>query len=323
MPSMSNYPNGFSNGVTIRGMPITIAYPGKVFFLGNGSVVSAPNGKGGSDSNKGTYEQPFSTLAGALSNCVASRGDIIMVLPGHAETVSSASALTLSKAGVAIIGMGAGNLRPTFTLGTANTATINVTAAQVAISNCLFKANFAAIASLFTLTTAKDFTLADCEFRDNSSILNFAKIVDTNTTSNDADGLSIERCQFYGLGATSNTALIKMDGTNDRVSVIDCYVAHAATTAAGLMPIAAGKVVTNFVCSRNTFNLVGATDVTTGILITTDGSTNSGMISRNLVQSLDATSEILVTASSGFRYSQNYYSGTADASGYLLPAADS
>ncbi len=318
---MSHYPNGFMNGVSIRGMPINVAYPGKVFFLNNSSVL-AEGGISGSDGNKGNYREPFSTLSGAMSACTASRGDIIMVMPGHAESIASSSALTLSKAGVVIIGLGAGSLRPTFTLTTANTATINVTAANIGIVNCIFKANFLAIASLFTLTTANNFSLSDCEFRDNSSVLNFKCIVDTNTTSNDADGIYIDRCNWYGLGTTTSSCLIKMDGTNNRLNVKGSYIAHAAVTAAGFMPIAAGKVVTNMLVEGNTFNLVGATNATTGVLITTDGSTNSGVLSRNIIQQLDATTEILVTASSGFIFSLNYASAVADLSGYLLPAAD-
>lgn len=320
---ISSFPNGFANGLSVRGMPVQVQYPGKCWFLGNSSVISATNGIGGSDSNPGTYQKPFSTLSGALSNCTASRGDIIMVLPGHAESVSSSTALTVSVAGVAIVGLGSGSLRPTFTVDTATTATINVTANNVAFVNCLFKANLADIASCFTTTTATGFSLSDCEFRDNASNLNFKCIVDTGTTSNATDGLFIDKCYWYGLGATANSCLIKMDGTNARITVRDCYVAHAAVTDAGCMPIAAGKVVTGLMLDRNIFNLVGATSATTGTLVTTDGSTNSGVICRNLIQSLDATSEILVTASSGFIFSQNYSSAVADKSGYLLPAGDS
>jgi hypothetical protein len=81
-------------------------------------------------------------------------------------------------------------------------------------------------------------------------------------------------------------------------------------------------VLTDFLCDSNRFILQMAAGVTTGILVTTDQSTNSGMISNNFIQSLDATTELLVTASSGFVFFQNFYSGAADASGRLLPAAD-
>jgi hypothetical protein len=272
---------------------------------------------------RGTLDQPFATLAYAVSQCSANAGDMIFLMPLHAETVSSATALTINTAGIAIIGLGSGTNRPTITLGTATTATINVTAANVAISSVLFKANLADIASLFTTTTAKSFTLDTCEFRDNSSILNFARIVDTNATSNDTDDLTITNCAWYGLGATANSCLVKMDGTNARLTVTNNFISHAATTDAGLMPIATGKVVTSAIITGNIMSFVGATSATTGTVITTDGTTNSGMIARNLIQSLDATSEILVTASSGFLFSQNYSSAVADKSGYLLPAADS
>lgn len=320
--AISNFPNGFSNGVTVRGVPVNVAHPGQAFFLNNSGVLG-PRSISASDSNAGTYQKPFATLAGALAQCTPSRGDIIYVNPGHAETISSATALSLSIAGVAIIGLGVGNLRPTFTLDTANTSTINVTANQITIINCLFKANFLAIASLFTLTNAKDFTLNNCEFRDNSAVLNFARIVTTSATSNAADGLLIQECQMYGLGATSNSCLVKMQGTNDRLGIRGCYVAHAAVTDAGLMPISTGKVITNAQILDNILNFVGSTAATTGTCITTDGTTNSGIMGRNFIQSLDATTEILVTASSGLIFSQNYSSAVADKSGYLVPGADS
>jgi len=319
--SKSNFPGGFADGLIVRGMPLHSAHPGEVFYLNNSEVL-AKGGIGASDNNKGTYRQPFSTLAGALSACTASRGDIIMVMPGHAETISSSTALTLNKAGVAIVGLGKGTLRPTFTLDTATSATINVSADNMSIVNCVFKANFAAIVSAFTLTTAKYLLLQDCIFQDNSSILNFKFIVSLSSTSNAADGLRIEDCKRRGAGATSGSALVNMAGTNDNVVLKNNYVAHNATSDAGLMPIAAGKIVTNLEVLGNNINLVGASTTTTGIIITTDGTTNSGIIRDNFIQSLDATSELLVTASSGFVFSQNYYSGTADKSGYLLPAAD-
>lgn len=317
--SISNFPNGFANGVTIRDIPINIAQPGKVFWVNNSAIVP-PGGMVGADISNGSYLRPFRTIAGGLSKCVANRGDMLMVMPGHAENVSSATGLLMNVAGVVVVGIGAGALRPVITLDTATTATIAVSAANMGFVNCIFKANFAAIVAVFTIGAAQEFLLSGCEFRDISAILNFVNIVDTDAVTNDADGLYIENCKRIGAGATANTCIVKMDGTNDRLTIRNNYFAHSAVTAAGLMPIATGKVVTNAVIDANTINLVGATGVSTGVIITTDGTTNSGMISRNFVQSLDATTVILVTAGSGFRYNQNYYSGSADLSGYLLPA---
>ncbi len=263
----------------------------------------------------------FNTTTLAIAACTASAGDVIYVAPGYTETISSATALTLNKAGVTIIGLGSGNLRPTFTLDTANTATINVTANGITIENCIFVANFLAIASCFTLTTATDFRLINCRFRDTSAVLNFVALVTTATTSNAADGLEIMNCKRNGLGASSNTTMVSLLGTNDRITISGNYFASLATTAAACMIIATGKIATNTQISGNRFNLVQATNLTTGVLVTTNGSTNSGMIDTNFVQGLDDTTPILVTASSGFTFFNNYYAGTADASGFLLPAA--
>lgn len=317
---ISSYPNGFANGLTVRGMPINIAYPGQVFFLNNSGVLPQL-GISGSDGNPGTYLKPFATLSYASSQCTANRGDVIMVMPGHSETISSASALTLSKAGVLVVGMGSGTKRPLFTLDTANTATINVSAANVGFVNCQFVANFLAVAACFTLTTAAGFSLSQCSFKDTSAILNFAKIVNTGSTDNAADGLSIEDCQIVSSHATNAFSCLAAVGNLDRLTFKGNYVKSVTTNAAAACcPITNGKVLTNANIVDNSFNTVGAAGTTTGLLITTNQSTNSGLLANNYIQNLDATTPILVTASSGFIFMENYYQSAADKSGALLPA---
>lgn len=147
--SYTNFPQGFANGVSVRGMPLLQSNPGQVFFVGNGPVL-LPNQRAGSNGNRGTFLDPFSTLAYGLSACSQGRGDIIFVMSGHKETLSNATALAMNTAGVAIIGLGAGSLRPQFTLDTATTANIPVRATNMSIQNCVFLANFLSIASTFT-----------------------------------------------------------------------------------------------------------------------------------------------------------------------------
>ncbi len=66
------------------------------------------------------------------------------------------------------------------------------------------------------------------------------------------------------------------------------------------------------------------TDTATGaILITTDSSSNTGVIKHCHVQHADTAAEVFVTASSGFGFFENRASGVAGASGYTLPTADS
>lgn len=147
--SISNFPQGFANGLSVRGMPLLQMQPGQVFFLGNGPVLN-PNQKVGADGNRGTFLDPFATLDYAVNTgCSQARGDIVFVLPGHAETISTAAIATLRTAGVAIVGLGGGSNRPTFTF-TAAAGNIPLSASNMSIQNCLFVANFADVVSAFT-----------------------------------------------------------------------------------------------------------------------------------------------------------------------------
>lgn len=324
MPNLSvstNFPQGFSNGLSVRGIPINQAQPGSVFYLNN-STNLLPNQRAGADGNRGTFLDPFATLQQASSMCTAGRGDIIFIGAGHAEKISSATALTLSKSGVAVVGLGSGELRPTFTLDTANTSTINITANDVSFQNCVFIGNFLAIASLFTLTTAKNFALVGCEVKDTSSILNILAIVTTDTTSNDADGLVLVNNKIASLATSGAVLLVSALGTNDRWFMEGNRYLAVTTGTGALIPIAAGKILTNLYVNANYINVQNATGTTTGIILTTNGSTNTGFITNNTLHGLPS-SPILCTATSGFCYNGNLWADTADLQGYLVPAADS
>ncbi len=150
---ITNFPQGFANGVSLRGIPLLQAQPGTAYWLDNNGSLNRDQ-HAGSDNNRGTFLDPFATLNGAFSKCQGGRGDIIIVSPGHTETISSATALNLNTSDVAVIGLGAGSRRPQFTLDTANTSTINITGENISFSNCQFVANFLNIASLFTPANA-------------------------------------------------------------------------------------------------------------------------------------------------------------------------
>ena len=129
--SMSNFTN-FADGVSIRGVPVLQLHPGKVFWVGN-STTPQPDGAVGNDSRKGSFQQPLGTINQAINLCVSGRGDIIAVQPGHAETISTAAGIAMSKSGVALIGVGNGALQPTLSFSaTASTMT-------VAGNNCTIK----------------------------------------------------------------------------------------------------------------------------------------------------------------------------------------
>lgn len=322
--AVTNFPNGFAQGVTIRGVPILQTNPGKVFWVYNGTALQAGQ-RGGSNSNRGTFDSPFSTIAGALTNCTAGRGDIIFVKPGHAETIANATTLVLNVAGVAIVGLGVGSSRPTLTFTTAATANIPVTAANVSVSNILHKANFADIVSAYTATgtnTPTDFAIDNCEFRDLSSSLNFIKTFTGNATANSCDGFSYTNNKVFGLATTAATQACIMAAANDRQQYLDNFVVYPVLNDTATLVAFGANSHTNLLIARN--RVVRPSTSTTGGSLFSGGSTAStGYVCDNYSWHLDNSAGLLAPTGTklGFQNNFSMITGVADASGLINPAA--
>jgi hypothetical protein len=307
--------------VTIRGAPLQITNPGKVFWLSNNATGILSGQRGGSDGNRGDFNSPFSTLAGALAQCVADRGDIIFVKPGHAETVSNSTALALNVAGVAIVGLGQGTNRPKFTIDTANTATIGVSADNISMQNCQIVANFLSIASAFTLTTAKYFTHQNNEYRDTSGVLNFLNIVKSTGAANTVDGLTAIGNVWKGLGTTSVNSFVLSANDIDGMVLRNNQVKLARTADAAILAVISAGVLTNLDCGENRC-YSAQTATSNGSLINVGGTTSTGFVYRNLVQTLTTSSDKLFTTTVGLAAFDNRVTGVVGASGFLIPGAD-
>ena len=270
---VSNYDNGFADGVTIRGIPLLQTNPGQVFYVNNSSVI-AKGGIGGSDSNKGTYQQPFSTLDYAVGRCTADRGDVIALMPGHAETISDATSLALDVAGIAIVGLGVGSKTVAITLDTATTATIAVSAANIAIKNVVFKANFADIVALFTLT-ASSFHCEGVSIQATATNMNFVTACDTGTVDLAANGLSFWDC-IWEEPDTATTSFLTVGGDVAYLEVKDCYFNLGVNTSdlPIIAAVATGKDLTNM---RITGNQCIRLNDANPLLITMDTTTAKAM----------------------------------------------
>lgn len=126
----------FPFGVRSFGMPVVgggrIMTTGRVFF-----VDSTAGAKGDDVSHGTTPQTPFATIAFAITACNNNSGDVILVLPGHVESVITPAGINCSVAGVSIIGISynEGRDRPIITLSTSVTASIDINAANVTIEN--------------------------------------------------------------------------------------------------------------------------------------------------------------------------------------------
>ncbi|CAB4217000.1 hypothetical protein UFOVP1590_22 [uncultured Caudovirales phage] len=314
----SNFPAGFNN-VTVRGVPITQSHPGQVFWVSNATTV-LPGQIGGSDGNAGSFNAPFSTLDYAIGACTANRGDIIFIKPGHAETISTATAVALDVAGVAIVGLGTGTKRPTFTLDTANTATLGVSAANISVQNCLFVANFLTIASCFTLSTAANFTLQGCEFRDTSAALNFANVVKSTGAANTVDGLYVADNFYQSIGTTFNTLVLTANDIN-ALQIHSNFIATISTgDIATLCVVSAGVLTGGFITRNNTKR---KNTTTTNAMVNVGGTTSSVILRDNFASCLDGTNNINWVVTTGLVGQGNTYSGAIAGQGFTIPALDS
>jgi hypothetical protein len=138
------------DSLTVSGVP-TMGMAGVPMSNGNYWFVDSAIG---SDGNVGSASSPFATTTQALSKCIASNGDVIVLCPGHAETISTAGGINVNVAGVSIVGLGVGRNRPVFTFATSTAATMTITAANVAISNIVGTTSVDQIVSPFVVSAA-------------------------------------------------------------------------------------------------------------------------------------------------------------------------
>ena len=96
-------------------------------------LISETGGAG----NPGTFTRPLALIEQGIAKCVDGNGDYVMVFPGHAQTVTSP--IDFTKAGVSVIGIGNGNLRPTITGNAADDA-VDISAANCTLANVIFAA---------------------------------------------------------------------------------------------------------------------------------------------------------------------------------------
>ena len=305
----------FPHGVSSFGVP----------QIGSGSIpVTSGNywwvsSVTGNDGNTGKVPtSAFATLTVALSNCTAANGDVIILLPGHAETVKAAAGINVNISGVTILGLGTGSLRPTITVGTATSATVQISAANITIKNVLFVANLASIVTCLSLTTANDFQLLGCEFRDGSTILNFINILKTGATANTCDGLTIVGNKVYSLAA-GYLQFVLLAVASDRFSYCNNDVATLSTSTVGSNVNIATFNITNAIVAGNTYANGGGADISTGIMVVGAGAASNGTICDNRIGGI-ITTPLLCATTLTMAKNQNYSQKTTVSNGILNPA---
>ena len=210
------------------------------------------------------------TLNAGLAQCRAGMGDIVLVAHDHAENVASADQMSNLVAGTRIMGLGYGNLRPTFTW-TATAASFLLDVANVQLHNCILRLAGPVGTTALTVTAPITVSGAGCQI--NNCEINWGVDADqlctigitTQATADQfvfannrcfaaADGGATTFLQLVGsdhavisgneiVGGTSAVAVgpIRFITTDSlHVSMVNNYIRNSLTASTGCVTVAAG-----------------------------------------------------------------------------------
>ena len=207
----------YADGIVMRGMPLLTLYPGNVYWADS-------NGGG---SSKGTFASPVSSIATAMGLCTSSNGDIIMCKPGHVENISAAADLVCDKADVAIVGTGTGSNQSKIVFDTANTADIDISAANVSFINMWFMANFLDVAVAIDVAATGDyFTVQGCRVTAAGTTLDFANFI---TLAAAANYFSFIGNDVHLIEGTDGVSLVATVGESLGMRVMDNIIIMEAS----------------------------------------------------------------------------------------------
>lgn len=203
---------------------------GRTLFVNN-HTTAGYGGALGNDVNDASIERPMATIKAAVAAAVAGRGDIIIPMWGHAETIDDATDLALNKAGLLVYGqpifdhsgrqIAPRSFMPSITFGTNTTANIPISAAGVGLMNMRLVCAKDALAQAVTVTAA-NVAIAGCEFDAPTTNQNPLLWV---TFAANCDKFYVGRCWTSGLGneeANANKNAVVQFADCDDYVIEDC-----------------------------------------------------------------------------------------------------
>lgn len=249
----------------------------------------------------------YTTLAAAVAKCRANYGDVIFVIPGHTENVSSATYLNLNVASVSVIGLGAGANRPYFTITGGTTSTVTVSAANCSIANCIFDGTgVASVVTIFTVSAA-NFTLKGCSVVGTNSTNQAALAL---TTTAGAGGMQLLSNYFQNDTTTGMTNALQLIGGNDIVISGNTFIGAYTTSLGAINNITTAGL--RWVIQNNL--IINSTASSTKAIVLLSGT--SAFITNNRMAILSGTAPI--TAAGGYVGGNYYVAAAGVTAGTLL-----
>lgn len=276
------------------------------FEPGNQFYVDSVHGL---TSNDGlTWATALAGIDAAVGKCTANHGDVIWVAPGHNEGITAAAGIDLDVAGISVIGLGTGSLKPTIDFDHAD-ASVAIGADNVTIANIRFRVSANATVVGLDIEAAKDYSqVINCEFGFAETATDEFNIALRNNAG--SDGTIISDC-FFGAGAQAAVVGISITGASDNITIKNCRFTGAYSTAciSGITTLSTNLLIQGNIMQQ------GATEPGIELLTGT-----TGVIADNYIASNLATIVAAIVADACFRF-QNFYCEVAPETGVLIGAA--
>jgi hypothetical protein len=303
----------FPHGVSSFGVPVVpSAWPviaGNVYWVG---ATAGLNWVAGVDSPEcGTKETPFASIDYAVGQCTGNNGDVIYVLPGHTDTITATTTMTLDVAGISVIGLGNGTLRPTITLGTSTAATITISAANVLLSNIIFQTAIDELAAAITVTGA-NCTLDTVDYVEYSA--SYQTIIGVKVSA--ATYFTMKNCHHSQVTAPNgNGGWVNLAGAcNDCVIQNNMFFINTTNNGnSGTIVGTSAASLRVFICNNLMVNPAG-----TSVMSISLYSGSTGLVAWNGAGNPNATGS---NTGDAVYFIESYVEGTVNKNGVLDPAA--
>lgn len=290
-----------STAMTQRGSSGKIFIVAKAGLTGRNEVSAMFPGS----HNDGTVLM-HETVTSALAQCTASRSDTIFILPGHTETVTSA--IAVSKAGVRIIGLGEGLLRPAFT-GNGTIDVFNITGANVLLENVAFPAPETDDQTSDVNVAASGVTLRNLYSIGSQTAKNKTDII---TVSTGGDDLLIEGCVAFNT-VVDCVSWLSLEAAVARPVIRNCVIQGTFSTAV-LMDEATATLATI------QDNILKNTKAATAVISFANNST--GVVSSMFASGRHTTIASNIATGTGMDFHETYVVEQASLNGLYIPAQD-
>ncbi len=270
-----------------------------------GSVFYCDSGEGTGTEDGLTWATATDTIKEAIDLCTDNNGDVILVAPGHAETIGASVAVNSD--GVMIIGLGVQDERPTLTFN-ATASSLAHTVPGVKWKDIIFVCSTQDTTVAISLDASSDgAVLEDCEFRNTTT----SEFIDTVTLQAATDNVRFTSVKFLNnTAAGGNISCINSTvGVTVSLVIEDCYFYGAFTTAA----IESDQIEVDLRIANNRIYNTSTGDA--AILLT---GAALGVMSDNYCYG-DTLTNIIDPGS--MQCFNNFISHEIDATGYLYPPA--